>query len=353
MERISLYYRQGSSDKIYQASINPQESGYVVNFAFGRRGASLQIGTKTPSPVSYAAAKDIFEKLIREKTGKGYTQGEDGNPYQNTEKSTTGILPQLLNPIDVNQVAGLLRDNDHVMQEKFDGRRLLIQKRGDTVIGINKLGIAVGLPSILVEEMREFRGDCLMDGEIIGVEYHAFDLLALKGDLSATQYCERYLNLMNVIAAFNHPHISLVQSAHTPEQKQALFNAIKSKGKEGVVFKRMDAPYTPGRPNSDGTQFKFKFCESASFIVSRINEKRSVSLMLFEGDKVVPVGSVTIPPNRDVPAIGDILEVRYLYCFPKGSIFQPVYLGKRDDITAAECGVDQLKYKPETQDQAA
>jgi bifunctional non-homologous end joining protein LigD len=35
MEQITLYYRQGSSDKVYQASIVPQDGGYVVNFAYG------------------------------------------------------------------------------------------------------------------------------------------------------------------------------------------------------------------------------------------------------------------------------------------------------------------------------
>ena len=28
-------------------------------------------------------------------------------------------------------------------------------------------------------------------------------------------------------------------------------------------------------------------------------------------------------------------------------MYQPVYLGKRDDIPAIDCGVEQLKYKAE------
>ena len=42
------------------------------------------------------------------------------------------------------------------------------------------------------------------------------------------------------------------------------------------------------------------------------------------------------------------MEVRYLYAMPgSGSLFQPVYLGARDDITAAECTRDQLKFRKE------
>ena len=63
MEHITLYYRQGSSDKIYQAYIEESGGGFIVNFAFGRRGTTLQSGTKTATPVPFADAKKIFDKL--------------------------------------------------------------------------------------------------------------------------------------------------------------------------------------------------------------------------------------------------------------------------------------------------
>jgi bifunctional non-homologous end joining protein LigD len=48
MEQTTLYFRQGSSDKVYQASIEQQDGGYVINFAFGRRGTTLQTGSESP-----------------------------------------------------------------------------------------------------------------------------------------------------------------------------------------------------------------------------------------------------------------------------------------------------------------
>ena len=46
--------------------------------------------------------------------------------------------------------------------------------------------------------------------------------------------------------------------------------------------------------------------------------------------------------------MGTVVEVRFLYAFPEsGAIYQPVYLGPRDDIPAEECTVDQLKFKPQ------
>ena len=42
------------------------------------------------------------------------------------------------------------------------------------------------------------------------------------------------------------------------------------------------------------------------------------------------------------------MEVRYLYAFRRaGAIYQPCYLGEREDIEPAECTVSQLKYRHE------
>jgi len=51
MENITLYFKEGAADKVYQAAIEPQDGGYVVNFAYGRRGNTLTSGSKTTAPV--------------------------------------------------------------------------------------------------------------------------------------------------------------------------------------------------------------------------------------------------------------------------------------------------------------
>ena len=66
-QRTTLYYREGSSDKVYQASIEPSSEGFVVNIAYGRRGSTMSTGTKTQTPVDYETAKTIYDKLVREK----------------------------------------------------------------------------------------------------------------------------------------------------------------------------------------------------------------------------------------------------------------------------------------------
>jgi bifunctional non-homologous end joining protein LigD len=84
MQNITLYFEQGSSNKVYQAAIEPKNGLFVVNFAFGRRGSTLNSGTKTDVPVDEQTASRIFEKLVAEKKAKGYTPGPDGTPHQQT-----------------------------------------------------------------------------------------------------------------------------------------------------------------------------------------------------------------------------------------------------------------------------
>ena len=137
LENVTLYYREGGSDKVYQCAIEQAGERFVVNFAYGRRGSTLNTGTKTNVPVDYEDAKRIFDKLVREKTAKGYTPGKDGTPYQHTEKQPSGILPQLLNSIEESQVINLMEDDAWCGQEKFDGRRLMVCRTGSEVSGIN------------------------------------------------------------------------------------------------------------------------------------------------------------------------------------------------------------------------
>ena len=198
--------------------------------------------------------------------------------------------------------------------------------------------------------------DVLIDGEAVGETLHAFDLLELDGhDLRRTCYRDRYADLLDLLPS-NRPALRRVATAIDPSDKLDTFEELRDTGCEGAVFKDLDAPYSPGRPNSGGPQLKFKFVESASFVVTGRNAKRSVSLGLYSGDSdtLVSAGNVTIPPNHEVPEVGDVVECQYLYCVRQsGSIYQPVYIGPRTDIPAGECTTDQLKYKTEGKAEAA
>jgi bifunctional non-homologous end joining protein LigD len=347
--RASLYYRSGSSDKEYHVGIEPSGPGFVVNFAYGRRGNTLQTGTKTSSPVGFDEAQTIYDKLVKEKTAKGYTTGETGTPYQHTakEERSTGVLPQLLNPIDEAECEHLLAEPAWWAQEKLDGKRVLIRRKLDEIVGINRSGLIIDLPTSIAAAAQNLTSrQFILDGECIGDRYIAFDLLEQACvDLKNQPYAQRLKALDKLVTAGS--AIGVIETAMTVSAKRKLFEKLKAEKREGIVLKHHFAPYTPGRPASGGHQLKCKFTASASCIVAGANgRRRSVKLELIDAaGQRVGVGSITIPPNHTVPMAGQIIEARYLYAYPGGSLYQPVYLGVRDDLCAAECKVSQLKFK--------
>jgi bifunctional non-homologous end joining protein LigD len=215
------------------------------------------------------------------------------------------------------------------------------------ITGINRRGLVVAIPEPIRAAVAMIPGDCLIDGEAVGDTLHAFDLLEVNGrDLRQRRYLDRHSGLLTLIPP-NHPALRCVSAIIAPNEKIEMYNQLRLANREGVVFKDVNAPFTAGRPNSGGSQLKFKFVETASFVVTGVNAKRSVTLGLYDGDKIVPAGNVSIPPNHAIPEEVSVVE-KYLYAYKEsGAIYQPVYLGPRTDIPAAECGVDQLKYQTE------
>lgn len=362
-EKVSLYFKSGPSDKVYHLQLEAKEPGWVVNFQYGRRNGALQVGTKTQSPAVYAQAKQIYDKLKAEKTAKGYTEGEAGTPFAGTENAgkVTGLIPQLLNPIDAGEMALLGANDGWFMQEKKDGVRLMVRKvmtgpGKATVTGSNRKGLEVELVYGLGNELAQVPGTFILDGELVGSDYWVFDILELNGeDLRATPAIDRWLQvkqlLENVVISYRKMYyVELVPTAITLEEKRALYQTLVEERAEGLVFKQKSAPYISGRPNSGGTQLKFKFTQTATVRVASLNSVRSVAMDVAVGEKATRgVGNVTIPVNQEIPEPGTLIEVRYLYAYPNGALYQPVFVRVRDDVA----GPDQhnsLKFKADEQD---
>lgn len=356
-EKVNLHFKEGASDKVYLASLDEVANNrFVVNFAYGRRGATLTTGTKTKAPLAYELAKNIYDKLVKSKTATGYIPRADGPDYAytDTDMQATGVQCQLLNFIEEGQVAQLIQDDEWWAQEKYDGKRMLLHKAEPTmdpaansVTAINRRGLSVGAPDVILTDARGLDQAYLIDGEVVGETYFAFDLLALGNtDLCAAPYGQRLSQLAQLGLQNS---LVIGATARSTAEKQQLFAALQSAGTEGIVFKQHNSPYTAGRPNSGGTQVKFKFYATASVIVTKINEARSVAVAVLDDETQVGVGNVTIPPNKAVPAVNAIVEVRYLYAYKDGSLYQPTYLGVRDDLQVTDCASTQLKFKRDTE----
>lgn len=353
IEKISLYNQQGNSDKVYLVNLIQESDGYSVIAFNGRRGGSLKERKKTPAPIQYFPAKKIYDDLVNEKLRDGYTEGAEiggvvvSSSNNNADsQNLSGLLPQLLNSIDANDVFALINDDRYMAQEKFDGERRMVRKTVDEVIGSNKRGLITNLAKTIDTSIRALNTDGLeLDGEEIGDHYYVFDLLKYDSTtITSTSALNRYKQLKTLVPDSEFIHV--VYTAFTSAEKLALYNKIMGEGGEGIVFKLKSSAYQHGRPNSGGDQLKYKFVETCSCVVTAFHStKRSVAISLYKDDTLTDVGNVTIPPNKDMPLQDAIVEIRYLYAFPEGSLIQPVYLGERNDIVASECDVSQLKYK--------
>jgi bifunctional non-homologous end joining protein LigD len=348
MKNASLYYREGSSDKVYHATVEEMDGGYVVNFEYGRRGARMNTGSKTSRPVSQDKAVKIWTDLVESKLAKGYrhmTEASHGTIPQAPPETPTEALCVLLNPVEEEEALGLLNDPKWAAQPKFDGVRFMLGHRKG-IYALNRKGKTVSIPNEIAQEAALLGEAYLLDGELVGDTLHVFDILE-HGDCVRTLPVEErssmLLRLTSCIRAEfgEKAHIKFAP-LHTGKEKKLLHDRLVRENGEGMVFKRLGSPYNKGRPASGGNYLKHKFYSTASCRVSKANLKRSVSLVMACGKEV---GNVTIPANHEVPKKGDIVEIRYLYAYRGGSLYQPTYLGKRDDVDPDRA--DSLKFKNE------
>lgn len=355
---VSLEYRSGGSDKVYNAAITPSGGGYVVTFSYGRRGASLTHGTKTPSPVDLPKAEKVFNQITSEKVRKGYTP-VDGAPAavaavaESRANCDSGVRFQLLTPVDSDaDLDALIADPAFVCQAKADGERRGLVLEDGQITATQRAGLIVtvspDIAAALAPVIQRITGRTVIDGEDLGSTYAAFDLLELNGrDLRDQPFCERYRLLAQLCEGVE-ANITVLPVYIGPEAKRHLLSRVIETGGEGIVLKRASAPYEPGRPNSGGDQRKWKLYSEATLEVgaSAREGKRSVVLLAADGERRVEVGNVTIPANADVPAEGSFVEVRYLYRYSGGSLFQPAFKSARPDKTEPD-QLSCLRLKPE------
>jgi bifunctional non-homologous end joining protein LigD len=355
---VSLSYTEGSSDKVYNAQVEAKADGFVVNVQYGRRSTSLTAGCKTPQPVAFEVACKVFDKLVAEKKSKGYSEVETGVAFAGTDKAgrVSGVLPQLLNAICDDEAAALCLDEKWACQEKHDGNRTLVRVQGE-ITGINRKGLTVALPSPIVESLRALPGvtQAVFDGELIGNQLFIWDVLFHDG-----VDCQNLPLSARLLLLDNYSFGGAVKRSKTfrgADNKREAVERFRTTSREGAVFKRLDAPYTVGRPATGGTALKLKFVATATVKISRINTgKRSVGMELADATgQFIDVGNVTIPPNvATMPSVGELIEVQYLYAFPNGgSLFQPIYLRPRNaDQDETDAVTAQLKYKTADADAA-
>lgn len=233
--------------------------------------------------------------------------------------------PPAFRPVQLATLVDTVPTGNLWMHEiKFDGYRALIAAAGDAVAVHTRNGLdwsdkfvplrahlaALDLPP------------CLIDGEIIArnaqgnpdfsslqavlkrghgsqtdtdaLEFHAFDLLELDGqDLTAMPNIERKERLEALLAEAQPP---VFVADHVIGAGEKLLDAMCSAGQEGIIAKRVDAPYAGRRTKS---WVKIKCTRRQEFVIvgwSKSSAKgrpfSSLLLAQHEGDRLVYRGKV-------------------------------------------------------------
>ncbi len=285
------------------------------------------------------AADTKGEWSLKGKKGKAFAEVMEQAAERNksvgkapaTRKRSAGKLPKFRNPQLATLVDAVPAGNGWMHEIKFDGYRALVACAGDQVRVYTRSGkdwtdkfeplaahlAALDLPS------------CLIDGEIVaydakgnpdfsslqavlkrghgaekagdGLAFHAFDLLEVDGEnLAKRTNIERKERLEALLAAAK-PQIHVAD--HVIGAGEKLYRAMCDAGQEGIISKRIDAPYRSARTRN---WVKVKCTLRQEFVIigwkkssARGRPFSSLLLAQHEGDRLVYKGNVGTGFNTD------------------------------------------------------
>lgn len=365
-KEVKLFFQEGNSDKVYYARIVPAGANvYDVVVQWGRRGSTLSQGKKAVK-VSMEKAQSTLDRLVKEKTNKGYEamsaqvkpaevappMGEGSGSKAGAVRKKVGRAAQLLNPVEVHEVERLLSDDSVLAQQKLDGNRVLCHVEDGEVLPTNRSGQKTNVAAQVLEGLIHLPPGTVVDGEVVGSVYWLFDVLQVNGrDVTGRPCLERFSLLAEELEPGLSEPVRVLESALTTRQKRGLYERLQQSGAEGIVFKRKDAPYTPGRPSSGGAQLKCKFVSSADVVLVE-NAGNAYRMQVFDGGTAFDVGKVFSGTTNETRAQIDaalgrgqrlVAEVRYLYATADSQLFQPIFVRVREDKQEKECVRAQLK----------
>jgi bifunctional non-homologous end joining protein LigD len=202
------------------------------------------------------------------------------------------------------------------------------------------------------------------------VTYVAFDILQLDGrDLLDTALRIRKKTLQDVLT----PTDGVIFADHVERDGEGFFDAIRGQGVEGMIGKRADSTYQPGRRSPDWV--KVKSWQTQSCVIAgwtggrgrRTTQLGALILGVYSGDDLVHCGQVGTgfgdavlralrrrldelhtehsplvrAPRTSEPATwvepALVCEVRHAGWTRQGILRHPAFLGLRGDIAPRDC----------------
>jgi bifunctional non-homologous end joining protein LigD len=284
-----------------------------------------------------------------------------------------------------------------VYEEKYDGYRILAYKEGArvTLLSRNAKDRTAHFASVARAVAALAPKTLLLDGEVVAFDEHGvsrfqllqnlaanlhyaiFDCLYVDGrDLRAEPLRQRRATLENVLGKPAGKQPTLLVSARLADNGLKAYGIAKRKGFEGVLAKDESSPYVQGR---SAKWLKFKVKQEDEFVIvgytAPAGAREHFGALLLgaqEGGALKYVGKVgtgfsrqtlanlfrkfqalvrTKPPVADPPRERDITwlaprlvaQIAYGEWTDDHKLRQPVFLGLRDDKSAADVTVPEPK----------
>jgi ATP-dependent DNA ligase len=416
IEKVSLSCQEGTSDKVYHMQLCRVEGGFIVNIQHGKRmydvpdedksQSALQKLSKPDSgPTTYEKAKELFDEKFKEKLQrKRYEYYQSGhvvnmqssmyNPQAASSQPVvaqqtliqpealvltgTGYIPQLLNATTPGGCESFLADNSYYASPKADGIRFMLGLVGGEIAASNRRGEGIAVPrhletalAGLVEATDNSKGLCL-DGELVGSTMYVFDILELAGQALSPRSDRQHTPMPYFIRARQMQRLSreyaawrgaqpdeamikFLPIARSEKEKRKLFRELLNSSAEGIVFTHIQSVLRPGKPNSGGDRFKFKFNKEIDCVV-KTTDRRSFECFVYHNAQPVSVGFCASGVTDSIfnellmaERRGEtkVAVVRYLYATggitEGGKLFQSTFLNFRTDKRPEECLASQLE----------
>jgi bifunctional non-homologous end joining protein LigD len=232
-------------------------------------------------------------------------------------KTVRGVLPDFVEPQFCRVVARPANDAGWVHEIKFDGYRMQLRVEGGAVTLKTRKGLDWTAKFPAIAAAAASLPEALIDGEIVALDdsgipsfaalqaalsetktdnlvFFAFDLLFENGeDLRPAPLSERKERLEALLDVHGDGGSRLRYVEHFATDGDAVLQSACEAGLEGIVSKRLDAPYTVGRTGS-WTKAKCRAGHEVVIGAWTTTQGRFRSLLagVYRGDHLVYIGRV-------------------------------------------------------------
>jgi len=285
-----------------------------------RKPAEGEILRENRSVVSHKTLEEMLEagssKTFRQKK-LNQIRLHEAMETEDLKDAAIKPMPKAVKPMLATVIERPFDHPDWIFEVKWDGYRAVAEIRDDGISLYSRSGISFNKKFFpIVEELRKFGFDAVLDGEIVVVDgqgrpdfqalqhyqdpgsghllYSVFDLLYFRGhDLTDLPLLRRKELLKKILP----PSPKIRFSDHVGKEGVLFYDVVKEKGLEGIVAKHAQSVYEAGRRSRQWLKVKTRLTQEgviAGFTEPGGGRKYFGALVLgvFEKDELIFIGHV-------------------------------------------------------------